>query len=128
MAVFTVPGSPRTYDAGGPQEFGPFSVPNGATLAQLRLSRDNWPDVPGALVFLELQWRANNQAPWLHVMAISAPGGIYLNRLGQVEPVSKIGNLIDDIVIPEPSNNQRQVRILLTAAASFVSTVAAELI
>jgi hypothetical protein len=125
--VFTVPGSPRTYNA-GTSEFGPFSVPNGATLAQLRLSRDSWPVVGGNLVHLQMDWRQNNQGAWFHLMSFTAEGGVILDRLGAPILVSKIGDLVSNIRLPEPENNQRQVRIVLTAAATFQSTVEAEVI
>jgi hypothetical protein len=125
--VFTVPGSPRTYNV-GLSEFGPFSLPNGAILGQLRLSRDSWPVVAGNLVHLQMDWRQDNQGEWFHLMSFTAEGGVILDRLGNPILVSKIGDLISNIQLPEPENNQRQVRIILTAAATFVSTVEAEVI
>lgn len=127
MATTTIPEA--TYPV-GTTTIGPVNVPNGATLAVIRFSRDKWLD-PAVKLTLRMELSLDNGATWspnpsgesvwpwgIFPVVITAQGGESMGMGGVVET-----HTMQEVPLPDPNNNRRRVRFVRTVEGGPLTTV-----
>lgn len=113
MITISIPN--RTYPAGN-LPITELGVPTGISLAQLLIDRTNWTN-PAVILTTALELSYDNGVTWVGGGGGQAPGGVLLDKNGNVRTVTEFR-----WTWPDPDNPLRRIRGTINIAGGNLKT------